>query len=354
MNTSMASARGSAQRREGGRLEDARALHVEHAVRHLEVVRPARVGGHALAPGLAVAEAVVLPPGDDVIELADIGGEVAEEFSQVLLLDRQSALAVEPDELGELAVSHPVVAFLDDHLCLALAVVALVGPAEHGPGLDFGDVLGPREWGGRRIAGPHRPADLGKEAVEPARQQDPEEGHRLVVRVEEVVPPVLVDEDRRALLERMVDAVDAGDAAAIEDDDDLLLAGMGVLTDEASRRDGLRADREVRCGAGRRLAQDVADEAVRRHRLPEEIAALRPDDLEVRSWCDLRVHGRLRSRLILNPAPAVPEAGLSARGRGEGPGRGTEGLSRLRREGWALTRSRSRATRPLSFGRGWR
>jgi len=73
------------------------------------------VAAIALAARLAVGEAVVLPPGDDVVELTDLGREVAEELAEMLLLDREPMRAVGLDEGPELAVTYAVVPLLDDH-----------------------------------------------------------------------------------------------------------------------------------------------------------------------------------------------------------------------------------------------
>ena len=48
-------------------------------------------------------------------ERADVGRERADEPAEDLLLDRDSLLLVEPDELGKLARVDVVVALLDDH-----------------------------------------------------------------------------------------------------------------------------------------------------------------------------------------------------------------------------------------------
>ena len=52
---------------------------------------------------------------------------------------------------------------------------------------------------------------------------------------------IAADVDRRAALDRMFDAVDARDAAAFQNVDDLFVVGVRVLADEAAGGDGLRS-----------------------------------------------------------------------------------------------------------------
>src|SRR5690606_21165812 len=98
-------------------------------VDHLEVVLPARIGHHTVAAQLTVIEALVAPKRNDVIELAELGREVAQELAQKLELDGQSVPLVEAHELPELARLHAVIAFLDDHGSSRSATLCVVAVA---------------------------------------------------------------------------------------------------------------------------------------------------------------------------------------------------------------------------------
>src|SRR4051812_47819125 len=159
---------------------------------------------------------------------------------------------------------------------LLFLIEAGIDPAEHGAGLDFGNVLRPRERLRRGLAGRALAADLGEELVEAARQHDDHERHRFRIRIKEVMAALNANEDRRARLKRVIDAVDTGDAPALDHIDDLLVVGVGMLANERVRRDRLSADREVVARAEIAAVEEVADKAVGRNRLPEALAVVRP------------------------------------------------------------------------------
>src|SRR5689334_22089019 len=91
---------------------------------------------------------------------------------------------------------------------------ALIGPAEHAAGFDFGDVAWPCERLRRRFAGPALTPNLGKKGVEPAGQEQGKEGQGFGPRIDPLVATVVADEHRRARLNRMVLAVDLEKAFA--------------------------------------------------------------------------------------------------------------------------------------------
>src|SRR4029078_10015198 len=55
------------------------------------------------------------PQRNDVVEFADLGGEIGDERSEMLLLNGQAVLTVQLDELGKLAGLHAVVTLLVNH-----------------------------------------------------------------------------------------------------------------------------------------------------------------------------------------------------------------------------------------------
>src|SRR5262249_38929703 len=75
----------------------------------------ARVGAEPGAPLEPLLEAVVPPEVRVRRELADLDREGADETAEDLLLDGDPLLAVQPDELGELAGVDVVVPLLEDH-----------------------------------------------------------------------------------------------------------------------------------------------------------------------------------------------------------------------------------------------
>lgn len=90
-------------RRERHRLRDTARLRVEQPVDLRERLVPARVRRHPVAALLPVVETVIALQRGDAVELAGLGGEIAEGPAQQLELDRQAVPLVEADEPAELA-----------------------------------------------------------------------------------------------------------------------------------------------------------------------------------------------------------------------------------------------------------
>src|SRR5215467_11543433 len=105
----------SPDRRERRRLEDAVFLRQQQRL-HLPQVRvPFRVLRHPVAARGAVVEAVEAPHEHDLVEVARLGREIADEFAEVGLLHGQPFLAVQLHHLRDLAGVQRVDALFDDH-----------------------------------------------------------------------------------------------------------------------------------------------------------------------------------------------------------------------------------------------
>src|SRR5262245_24933785 len=101
--------------RKGARLQDAVLLRKQQRLHFLQVRLPLGILRHFLAPCRAVVEAVEAPHENDLVQVAGLGGEVADEFPEVGLLHRQPLLAVQLHHLRDLARVQGVDALLDDH-----------------------------------------------------------------------------------------------------------------------------------------------------------------------------------------------------------------------------------------------
>src|SRR5882672_3103816 len=117
--TARGSARSNAMaspyRRERRRLQEAVLLREEQRLHLPEIRMPRRVLRHFLAPRRAVVEVFEAPHEHDLVEVAGLGREIADELSEVGLLQRQPLLAVQLHHLRDLARVQGVDALFDDH-----------------------------------------------------------------------------------------------------------------------------------------------------------------------------------------------------------------------------------------------
>src|SRR4051812_49406838 len=93
------------------------------------------------------------------------------------------------------------------------------------------------------------------------------------------MPPVVAEEYAGADFERQLLPIELHEAAPGHHEDDLLVAVVCVLADEATRRHRLRAHRELVVRGDRGVAEQVADVAIGWHRLPVALAFVRPQNL---------------------------------------------------------------------------